>query len=191
MLSNFLRSPGPQYETEIANYREDLLRSSDALVKDAASGKSLQAARERHQAAIDVANQVGPIVALQKQIDDRFKNFLAIRSDFDNLLDNNVQPATMQQLNTASATAIGAAKDADIALRVLLSLGLAVGLLAGIATTRVVIRHIRELTVGVQAIEKGDLSSRVTIRPRHAFATLCESFNAMAAARSQAEALLL
>lgn len=41
MLSNFLLSPGPQYETEIANYREDLLRSSDALVKDAAPGKSL------------------------------------------------------------------------------------------------------------------------------------------------------
>ena len=140
---------------------------------------------------IDVANQVDPMVALDKQIDKGFKHFLAIRSDFDDLFDNNVQPATLQQLNKASAIAIGAAKDADDALRVLLSLGLAVGLQAGTATTRVVIRHIRELTVGVQAIEKGDLSSRVTIRPRHAFATLCESFNAMAAARSQAEALLL
>lgn len=39
MLSNFIHSPGPQYETEIANYREDLPRSSDALVKDAAPGK--------------------------------------------------------------------------------------------------------------------------------------------------------
>ena len=147
-------------------------------------------ARERHQAAVDVANQVDPIVALQKQIDDRFKNFLTIRNDFDNLLDNNVQPATMQQLNTASATAIGAAKDADVALRVLIGLGLAVGLLAGIATTRVVIRHIRELTLGVQAMKKGDLSSRVTVRPRHEFATLCESFNSMAATRAQAEASL-
>lgn len=137
-----------------------------------------------------MANQVDPIVALQKQIDDRFKNFLTIRNDFDNLLDNNVQPATMQQLDTASATAIGAAKDADVALGVLISLGLAVGLLGGIATTRVVIRHIRELTLGVQAMEKGDLSSRVTVRPHHEFATLCESFSSMAAARAQAEASL-
>lgn len=78
-----------------------------------------------------MANQVGAIVALNKQIDAGFKNSLAIRSHFDDLLDNNVQPATLQQLNKASATAIGAAKDADVALRVLLSLGLAVGLLAG------------------------------------------------------------
>ena len=191
MLANFLLSSGAQFETEIANYREDFLRISDALVKVAAPGKSLQAARERHQAAIDVANQVGPIVALSKQIDAGFKNFLAIRSHFDDLLDNNVQPATLQQLNTASATAIGAAKDADVALRVMLSLGLAVGLLVGIATARVVIRHIRELTLGVQAVEKGDLSSRVIVRPRHEFATLCESFNSMVAARAQAEASLL
>ncbi len=136
MLANFFLSPGPQYETEIAHYREDLLRRSDALVKDAAPGKSLQATRERHQAVIDVANQVDPMVALDKQIDKGFKHFLAIRSDFDDLFDNNVQPATLQQLNKASAIAIGAAKDADDALRVLLSLGLAVGLLAGIATTR-------------------------------------------------------
>ena len=90
MLSNFLLSPGPQYETEVANYRADLLRRSDALVKHTAPGKSLQAARERHQAAIDVVNQVGPIVALNKQIDEGFKNFLAIRNHFDDLLDDNV-----------------------------------------------------------------------------------------------------
>ncbi|MDQ3261157.1 MAG: EAL domain-containing protein [Pseudomonadota bacterium] len=191
MLGIFLVTRTPEYETGMAQYLQELLQSSDAYVKATGPGEALQTAREQHQAVIEVTRRVGPIVALQKELDGLFMGFLAMSSQLDDLLDNEIQPSSWQQLNRVSATAVAAVKNADAVLWVTLCLGLAVGLLVGLATARGVMRHIRDLTVGAQAIARGDLSSRVTVLPGHEFAILGESFNSMAAARAQAEASLL
>ena len=190
MVGVFLATGAPEYETAIAHYMQALIQRSEDYVKAADAGEESGKVRAHYQELIDLTRRVRPIIALEKKLGDRFKDFLVVRSQIDDLFDDDVQPATTKALDQANVTAISAAHKASVVVWLAIVLGLAVGLMFGIATTNGVMRHIRALTMRAEAIAQGDFSSRATVQPGHEFAILAESFNLMAARRAEAEASL-
>jgi nitrogen fixation/metabolism regulation signal transduction histidine kinase len=87
------------------------------------------------------------------------QQFLELQDDLDDVLDEEVQPWTRQQLAEAEEDANDAIQNVYVTTIVLLLLGLLSGILAAYLINRGILRSVNRLAEGARKIGEGDLAT--------------------------------
>lgn len=108
------------------------------------------------------------------------RQFVQLRREIDDLLEEGVHQSARRRLNGAKETATARAERATMVVLILFPLIGVVGIGAGAMMIRQLKQPIRELTAGAESIGRGDLSHRVPVRGGDELAALAREFNRMA-----------
>jgi signal transduction histidine kinase len=117
----------------------------------------------------------------EDEIQGGVADFIALREDIDELLDEEMQPLAVELLDrprqdAEAATAVVAAK-----IGWLIPIWLVSAAMTSLWLTRTVIRPLNRLSNGTEAVSRGDLGYRVAEAGNDEFAMLANAFNHMVA----------
>ncbi len=119
------------------------------------------------------------------------QELLELQDNLDNVLDNEVQPWTGQQLVEAEEDANDAIRNVYLTTIVLVLLGLLSSILAAYLISRDILRSVGRLAEGARKVGEGDLDHRINLDTADELGTVAASFNEMLDKRREANAALL
>ncbi len=193
--SEYLQAGDPQYREQFTEDRAEFEESKaryDELV-DTPTG------REQGE-RIDLL--YGEYVALGESLMDQYEEqagtsddyveadeqeFLELQDDLDEVLDEEVQPWTGQQLAEAEEDASNAIRNVYVTIIVLLLLGLLSGILAAYFISRGILRSVGRLAKGARKVGEGDLDHRIELNTTDELGTVAAAFNEMAERRRRSD----
>lgn len=181
LLGTYQRSQDPEHRTMITANIEEFrtsLRHFRSL--------PLLDAEVRHVATLDqtferMVGALAPLWDINSRLRQHSARLIDLRSEIDQLLDEEIQAIARQGLSEPREDA---ARVASTVLRRIQWLGILV-LLAAVTTAglliRSVVRPIRQLRTGAKTVGRGDLSHRITLSggSKDEFAELAAEFNRM------------
>ena len=109
----------------------------------------------------------------------KLAEFVILRRSIDDILDDEIQTLTHQNLTQAKDDALKAETRANIIIFTVLIIGLAFGLYIAIRTARSITRPVGKLVEATKAVAEGDHTHRVEIDSGDEFEDLGRSFNHM------------
>lgn len=124
---------------------------------------------------------VGEILALEDELRGRSQRFIETRTRIDRLLDEEIQVRELAELVQPRRRADREAALVIATLQVLIPLFVIAAVGVGVLLTRGVLRPIRRLERGAEAVGRGELSHRIEPAGRDELADLARRFNEMVA----------
>ena len=194
-VMDYVVTGAPRYREQFADDRADFERFKaryDGLVETreggelgdridsiygdyAALGKKLMNEREGYDDNVD------------GQFEEDQREFLALQSDLNDLLDEEIQPRTEEQLVEGKRRAEDALFAVYATIGLLLLVGLVVGALAAYLINRGIIASVRRLREGAERTGRGDLDSRIDLDTADELGTVAAAFNEMLGKRREAD----
>lgn len=140
----------------------------------------------RHGAAIQVLHRntrqaVDQLLAGEDAINSLVGRFIKVQSHIDDVFDRDVESLALESLAEPRARADQAAGRVLATLRLAIPLYALVALLAGTLLVLTIVRPLRRLASGTEAIGAGDLGHRIPEQGRDEFEDLARQFNRMVA----------
>ena len=117
------------------------------------------------------------IIAIDDNIGRDLAMFLGLRAQLDDILDDELQVLTRQDLAEATTAVHQATDRTNTLVLVLLLVGIVTGTISGIAISRGITKPIGRLVSANRKLAEGDLSQRVIIRSTDEFGILGDAFN--------------
>ncbi len=189
---------GSYLGTRDAEYLERLSYDADEFRQELARLNRLALSVDERTLALEVEAHFNrtwslaqELVTLRDGMDRDLAGFLALRSQLDRLLDEEIQIRVGQDLTQATREADEVIRRTYCTVLALLLAGLAAGAVAVVAITRSVIRPVGRLAAASRLVAAGDLSQRVEVRNGDELGFLGAAFNDMIARRQEAETALL
>ena len=180
-LGNYLR-------TSKEPYKERILDNADAFREELGQFKKLKLTESEKRWTTEIENVfertaalIGRVLVVHDSRQKSLDRFLALRAKMDDLLNDQIQLATMKDLHESKKQAADASADAVQMTALLVALFILSSIGAALLITRSIKKPLKELMDGTQAVAAGDLTYRLAPRYRDEFAELAENFNWMVA----------
>lgn len=175
-------------------YREDVLESIEEFREELTRFEELDLTEEERAQANELESlfdqnvtRVEGLIAVRESIQSDLESFVGLEANLNDVLDEEVEPWTRQQLQEAEEQAIGAIRGVLVTLAALLLLGLLVGSLAAYLIGRGIIGSVGKLKEGARRIGGGDLEHRIELDTRDEIGEVAVAFNEMVGRRRKAE----
>lgn len=152
----------------IANYRSLPLSSRERQL-----GAAIASAHA------SVSGSIGDLLVDEDAFKALLKRFIDLETEIDKLFDGEVDAMKNESLAEPHKNANRAMKQAQVALRYVIPFYLLVALTASVLLILSIVRPLRRLASGTEAIGAGDLEYRVAERHRDEFGNLARQFNRM------------
>jgi HAMP domain-containing protein len=186
-FGTFLRVPSEEN-------RKLLLEDIDDFRSEFAEFAALDLTPVEREAADDLASsfeanaaKIVSAVAQSDALERDLTEFTDLRGQIDAVLDEEVQVVARSELQEAGKVADSAADQTQVALLVMLVVGLVVGAGAAYFISRGIISSLNKLVEGANRIGGGSLEHRISIRSQDETGALAVAFNEMAEKRQNAE----
>ncbi|QIN77576.1 PAS domain S-box protein [Rubrobacter marinus] len=186
-LIAYLQDPEEEYRedflTEVDEVRGAITRyrGLDLTAEEESRTRELE---ERFEETASVAEEG---LILRASILRDTEEFRRLQDNLDDVLDEEVQPWTRQQLEEAEGVAASEISDVYLSLLGLIAVGLLIGVGASTLIGRGIMRSVRRLKEGAARIGGGDLDHRIEPGSRDELAEVAVAFNSMAARRQEEE----
>ena len=132
-------------------------------------------------------SDVHTVRALADAAQDNMGRFLYLRTQMDDLLDEEMQILTDRALTVANGRSDQLVRNTRHAILTIIISSLVVGIVAVLTVGYDIVGAVRQLVAGAEAIGSGRLAHRIDIRRRDELGELAAAFNDMAEKRQQAE----
>lgn len=180
-LGNYLRTHTPDYRTRIADNADDFRRHLTTF-----RAFRLTVAEQRLVDEVDAlfqqtTDEIHQILTLHDAMQQQLNAFLALRNQMDDVLDDELQTLTMQDLSVSVAAVDHASTRVLRILTVLLPLFLVFGLGMTLLIVRNIKNPLQRLMAGASVVSQGDLSYRLEVKGNDELAELMKCFNHMVA----------
>ena len=180
-LGNYLRTHTPDYRTRIADNADDFRQHLTTF-----RAFRLTVAEQRLVDEVDAlfhqtTDEIHQILTLHDAMQQQLNAFLALRNQMDDVLDDELQTLTMQDLSVSVAAVDHASTRVLRILTVLLPLFLVFGLGMTLLIVRNIKNPLQRLMAGASVVSQGDLSYRLEVKGRDELAELMKCFNHMVA----------
>jgi GAF domain-containing protein/nitrogen-specific signal transduction histidine kinase len=189
-LGHYLEDPQPQYV-------ERLVDDAGEFQVELARFKHLALTEQEMVRIAQVEDRFNTVwagiqeaVALREGMARELDRFLGLRASLDDLLDEEVQVLSHQNLAEAGTAVEQTVRNTHITVFALLIAGLVAGAFTVFAIIRSVTRPVGRLVAASQRVAAGDLSQRVNMDSRDEFRILGDAFDQMVATRQEAETAL-
>lgn len=180
-LGNYLRTLTPRYKVGLAAHAnslgEALARFKDLDLSEADERRTL----EFETLWDETFALTERALAAKENLQEKVRRFLTLRSELDDLLDEQIQALEQHELNAAEESADQAAATVLRTAGVLLPAFVVLGFGLAVLMIRSITRPIRELGKGTEAVSAGDLSLRLPVKGQDEFAQVTARFNRMVA----------
>ncbi len=127
-----------------------------------------------------VAASIGELLDTEDALTALVERFILHQDRIDDVVDEEIQTMALESLSAPRAEADNATEKVLSNLRFLIPLFVVMALVGGLMLTLTVIRPLRRLAIGTDAIGKGDLSHRIEESGRDEFGDVAWQFNSMA-----------
>ena len=163
-------------EQNIAECRDAFQQLKTFEWAGATQAKALQSAEQTFSLAMD---KVREVLADEDEIQTGIASYIELRLKMDALLDEDIQPLAATSVRQPLDRADRMVAAVVIQIAWLIGLFLIVASAVSLLLTRAIIRPLKSLTAGTEAVSQGDLACRVTPISRDEFAKLASAFNRM------------
>lgn len=168
--------------------RQRVLEKLEELAQAIAGYHALPLSTRERQFGADIgslheraAASIGALLTREEEYNVLLGRFIEREAALDALFDGEVEALTRQSLAEPQIKADRAMQRAQVALRYVIPSYLLVALAAGVLLILAIVRPLRRLASGTEAIGAGDLDYRVAEHGQDEFAALARQFNRMVA----------
>ena len=187
-LGHYLRTHQRDYHTRIFDNATDFQTHLAILSRLRLTEEERRWVGELETLFPQILSRIQEMLAADEQLQAGIQQFLVLRGQLDDLLDDRIQALTQHDLQAAEQEATHVVERALWRLAVLLLAFLLSGVGASFLLIRGIHTPLKDLMQGVFTIGQGDLRYRLAITGRDEFTELARQFNQMA---TQLEATLI
>ena len=180
-LGEYLRVHEAKYEQGVLKDESDFRKFVDVYEGIGLKPEEKQWALEMRRLFGESVELTKEIIQLDKEIGAGRDEFIKIRRDMDDLMDDEIQVLTNQDLKTSEEDAKKSINTANILVLALLLFGIIIGSIAAIVITRGITNPLRILVSRVNEIAgaAGDLTTKVPVSSKDEIGDLAKAFNKM------------
>ncbi|HET7268532.1 MAG TPA: ATP-binding protein [Oleiagrimonas sp.] len=142
--------------------------------------KARELGARMHELHVQVAANVGQVLSGETQIDARALKVDALASHIDGIFDNQIQVMLMEDLAAPQENANVAIEHVQDTLLYIIPVYFLVAVIVGVLLIVAIIRPLRRLATGTEAIGAGNLDHRIPEQGNDEFGKLARQFNLMA-----------
>ena len=178
-LGNYLRVSKPEYEERIHDNARDFREHLAQFRKLRLNKKEIELTAKLEKTFLETRTLIQADLALHKGLQEELSRFFELRNEMDEVLDDQIQVLTMNDLAASKRMAeeahVGVIRTVAFLIPAFLALGGAVGLMI----FRAISDPLRKLTEGTAAVAAGDMTYRIPSEGRDEFAKVGQHFNRM------------
>ncbi|MDQ3387257.1 MAG: PAS domain S-box protein, partial [Actinomycetota bacterium] len=190
-MTTYMRNPRDEYRQDVVDNEAEVREGFEAyrnLDLDAEEQNTLETLEERFDATMTMVNELLDSTETLREDEDKFA---AAQIELDEILDEDVQPWTAQQLIGAEEDASNSIRNVYVTILVLLLVGLLVGALAASTIGRNILGSVRRLKSGADKVGGGDFEHRIEPYTEDELGSVALAFNGMLDKRQEADSALL
>ena len=185
-LGNYLRVRSEESRMRISDDTADFWEHL-SMFRDLGSTAEEEAVLVDLEYVFGLATErVDEILALHDSIQVGLARFAALRVQLDGLMDEKIQLLTKQALTAARADVRVSVEWMTWVIRAMLVLGIGIGAFSATVLARRIVRPVRHLAEGAEAIGRGDLTYRIEVGSDDELGAMARAFNLMAERRQRA-----
>lgn len=195
---DYLETGEPRYREQFADDRADFERFKaryDGLVETRENRELGDRIDSLYEEYVSLGGDLmderdGQASDVDGPLEEDVREFLALQSDLDDVLDEEVQPRTEDQLVEGERRAEDAILAVYTTIGLLLVFGLVIGTLAAYLINRGIIDSVSRLKEGAQRVGEGDLDHRIDLNTTDELGVVAGALNSMLDRRREAEGAL-
>jgi len=177
-LGEYLKTHEEQYEASILRDESDFKSFRDQY-EILATPEEKQWAFKMRDLFENSVTLSKDIIDIEKKIEKNLDNFVTLRRDMDDLMDDEIQIQTKENLDAADAQARKSINIATATILVLLFGGIIVGSMVAVSITRGITNPVRRLVDMAGIVAKGDLTPEIEIKNQDETGQLADSLKIM------------
>lgn len=180
-VGNYLRTPKKEYFERIFDNEKDFREHIKSF-----KNLSLTSSEEQRTEELEkIFNKTMPLIkealAVDNYLHANINKFVDLRVQMDDVLDEEIQAPTMQELHASEQEAERASAYVIQMSTILIPTFIFFGLTAALLLLRTINRPMKKLMEGTVAVSEGDLDYRITYKGKDEFTELAKNFNQMVA----------
>ncbi|MEJ7818689.1 MAG: HAMP domain-containing protein, partial [Rubrobacteraceae bacterium] len=190
-LASYLREPGDEPRQRVLDDEAEVREGFEAygnLDLDESERERIRTLEERFDAT---TTEVNGLLESGETLRENAREFAETQIELDDILDEEVQPWTAQQLTEAEEAANDSIRGVYVTILVLLIAGLLAGALASSIIGRNILGSVRRLKSGADRVGGGDFEHRIEPYTDDELGSVAVAFNEMLDKRQEASAALL
>jgi PAS domain S-box-containing protein len=189
-LASYLREPGAEPRQRVLDDEAEVREGFEAygnLDLDESERERIRTLEKRFDAT---TTEVNGLLDSVETLRENEREFVEAQVELDDILDEEVQPWTAQQLTEAEEAANDSIRNVYVTILVLLLVGMLVGALAAYLIARSILGSVRRLKTAVDKINAGDLEYRIEPSTNDELGSVAVAFNGMLDNRREANSAL-
>lgn len=179
-LSMFKNRPTEQASKRLLEKKQEQHDAVDAFRKLPLSNQAQHLREQVHALHVKVAGNIKELIAGETEIARKARALDKLATDIDEIFDNEIQVMLTDDLAQPQQNADLAITHVQKTLRYIIPAYFIIALVVGILLIIAIIRPLKRLAAGTEAIGAGDLDYRIDERGNDEFGTLAGQFNLMA-----------
>lgn len=180
-VGNYLRTPKKVYFERIFNNEKDFRGHMNAFKNLSLTSSEKERVEELEKIFNKTMLLIQEALAVDNYLHANINKFVNIQVKMNDVLDEEIQAQTMQELHASEQEADRASAYVIQVNTFLIPTFIVFGLTGALLLIRTITSPIKKLREGTLAVREGDLSYRITYKGRDEFTELAKNFNQMIA----------